>query len=323
MNVKTKFSPPPWLRNPHLQTICASKLSNRAKIEFEPERLELSDGDFIDLAKSKQQSERLVLIFHGLGGSIQSPYAQGAFATLENNDFRPILMHWRGCSGTPNRLERAYHSGSSDDIKYVIDFITARHPNASIVALGYSLGANALLKYLGEQKQHSPLAGALAVCPPLVLSEGAKKLDTGISKIYQRYLISELSKQYKLKQDTHPELQMTTLTKQIKKNFWNWDDAITAPANGFKDVHDYYEQCASRQFLNSITVPTKILYARDDPFFTEHVIPERSELSQAVELDVQDCGGHVGFMFDRNTPRNEYWLDRWVLDNIRQIDNTH
>ncbi|MBX2835641.1 MAG: hydrolase [Gammaproteobacteria bacterium] len=315
----TKFSPPWWLRNPHLQTIWASKFSHRPEIQFEVERVELPDGDFFDLAKSAKDTGPVVLLFHGLAGSINSAYARGAFSKLENAGYRPTLMHWRGCSGEPNRLVRSYHSGSSDDIQFVINLMRSRYPTEPLYAIGYSLGANALVKYLGEQGDQSPLRGALAVCPPFVMSIGADKLNSGLAKGYQRHLLSEMTKHHEIKQQRYPALKMTTITRSIKQSFWAWDDAITAPVNGFKDVHDYYESCSCRSFLPGITIPTHILYALDDPFFTKDVLPNASELPPSVKLEVQRYGGHVGFVFDKNTPSRDNWLDCWVIESLTQL----
>lgn len=270
----------------------------------------MPDGDFIDIEQPSGHSQHVVALFHGLAGSAESPYIQGALATLSARGFHPILMHWRGSSGEPNRLARAYHSGASDDIQWFIDFLAARYAGANLYAVGYSLGGNALLKYLGEQGASSPLQGALSVSPPLVLSEGANQLDTGIARIYQRYLLDLLRKQHEKKRLLYPNLNLPVASQELD-TFWKFDDALTAPLHGFDSVSDYYDRCSARQFLPAITIPTHILSARDDPFFTPAILPGENELSKSTVLEIAAHGGHVGFLQNRKR-----WLDERVADKM-------
>lgn len=318
MIVESKFSPSWWLRNPHLQTILASKVFKPAEVQTLRERIELEDGDFIDINLSKKSTGDIVAIFHGLAGCWQSSYIQGVFGTLEVAGFRPILMHWRGCSGEPNRLSRAYHSGASDDIRWFIHYLQQRFTDQRIYALGYSLGANALLKYLGEAGSDSPVHAAMAICPPLVLAEGAKQLDTGLARNYQRYLISLMRAQHERKRLAYPDLQLRTADDSLN-NFWKFDDAITAPLHGYDGVQDYYERCSARQFLPSIDTPARILCARDDPFFTPAIIPGADELSATTTLEISDTGGHVGFLGSERTKRR--WLDHHAATVLTDFRN--
>ncbi len=309
MIVDSEFRPSWWLSNPHLQTIIASKVFKPPLIPTSRTRIELADGDFIDINASQKPTGDIVAIFHGLAGCVYSSYIQGVFNTLETAGFRPVLMHWRGCSGEPNRLARSYHSGASDDISWFIEYLRARFEHEKIYALGYSLGANALLKHLGESGAMSTLSGAVAVCPPLVLAEGAKKLNTGLARNYQRYLLSLMCAQHEAKRTAYPELNLPAATKQLD-SFWAFDDTITAPLHGYDGVHDYYTRCSARQFLKDISVPTHILCARDDPFFTADVIPTEAELAIGTTLEISKQGGHVGFL--GREPSNRRWLDTHV-----------
>ena len=313
MIVDSKFRPCWWLRNPHLQTVFASKVFQPPEIATRSERIELEDGDFIDIALSQQAHGNIVAIFHGLAGCVQSSYIQGVFASLEMAGFRPVLMHWRGCSGEPNRLARAYHSGASDDVAWFVDHLKQRFPDEKIFALGYSLGANALLKYLGESGNQSPLTGAMAVCPPLVLAEGANRLNSGFARVYQRYLISLMRRHHEQKRSTHPHLKLPPASTALN-NFWKFDNALTAPLHGYNDVHDYYTRCSARQFLPHIRIPTHILCAADDPFFTPAILPEAEELAGDTTLEISARGGHVGFL--GNQPDNRRWLDSHVAQVI-------
>jgi len=264
--IRSQFSPSGIWKNPHVQTIAASKIFRPEKVSTKPERLELADGDYIDVQWSEHQSDHIVALFHGLAGCIDSPYIQGAFHTLTAKGFSPVLMHWRGCSGQPNRLARAYHSGAG-------------------------------------------LTAAMAVSPPLVLEEGANKLNTGLAKVYQRYLLKLMRNQHERKRLQYPDLQLTSAGANLD-TFWKFDDAITAPLHGFKDVYDYYKQSSARQFLGSIRTPTHILSARDDPFFTAAILPTEDELSDTCTLELSDYGGHVGFL-----KKGKRWLD----DRVSQV----
>ena len=318
MIIKSKFSPRWWLRNPHLQTIAAAKLFQPAQVVSQAERVELEDGDFLDINWSTKSHGPFVCLIHGLAGSINSAYAKGAFALLEAAGMRPVFMHWRGCGNEPNRLARSYHSGATDDIDYLAKLILKRYPNERVYAIGYSLGANALLKYVGETKEHCLLSGAVSVCPPLVLSVGADKLNTGITRGYQRHLIGLMRAQHEAKRRRYPHLNLPEANADLK-NFWQFDDKLTAPLHGFSDVHDYYKKNSARQFLSSIAIPTRIVYALDDPFFTKAVIPENNELSNSVTLELSRYGGHVGFIGDKSVFR---WIDSHVCSVINDFHNS-
>ncbi len=316
MIVDSEFRPSWWLSNPHLQTILASKVCKPDSVPTKSERIELDDGDFIDVNFSIEQDGDLVAIFHGLAGCVQSSYVQGAFAALQSTGFSPALMHWRGCSGEPNRLARSYHSGVSDEIDWFIKHLSERFPGRPIHALGYSLGANALLKYLGETGASCPLKSAVAVCPPLVLSEGATQLNTGVARNYQRYLLKLLRGQSERKRQLYPELGIPKASSELD-SFWKFDDAITATVHGFEGVNDYYKKCSARQFIPSIAIKTHILCSRDDPFFTPAIIPTSDELPENVTLEVSSHGGHVGFL--GRHPNNRFRTHRWLDDHVAQL----
>ena len=296
--VGSEFSPPRWLSNPHAQTLLASRAVRPPPPPTRRERLELDDGDFLDLAHGGDAlpgDAPVVALFHGLAGSIDSAYARGAIAALGARGFRTCLMHWRGCSGEPNRLRRSYHSGASDDVGRIVDTLRARHPRSALYAAGFSLGGNALLKYLGERGERTPLAGALAVSPPLVLAVGAEQLDRGFARIYRGHLLGLMRAQHEAKRARHPELGLPPAPPSLD-TFRKFDDALTAPLHGFAGVDDYYARCSARAYLGGIRRPTRILSARDDPFFTEAILPGADELAPDTTLELAERGGHVGFL---------------------------
>jgi len=316
-----KFSPRWWLRNPHVQTIYASKLAKSPTIDTQAERLELDDGDFLDLNWSKKTTGPIVCLFHGLAGCIESGYATRAFHSLEAAGHRPVFMHHRGCSGEPNRLSASYHSGHTKDIAKVIALVHERFPGESVTAVGYSLGANALLKYLGETGDASGLDTAVSVCPPLVLATCADTINTGFARVYQKYLLDLMHQQYAAKQAAYPNLKLPDLPNDLN-TFWKFDDAVTAPLNGFKDVHDYYESCSARQFVPNITTPTHLLYALNDPFFSPVVLPNADETPANVQLHTPKFGGHVGFIEGPAPVDHVHWLEQRLIEWLKPPQNS-
>ncbi len=322
MIIDSNFKPAWWLTNAHLQTIWASKVRRGAIPDVVTERLETPDGDFVDLAWSRHTNPSrpsrngLVCLFHGLAGSIDSKYASHTFAQLSALEFDVVFMHSRGCSGEPNRRPHAYHSGFTDDINYLITTVSERFKGSQLQAIGFSLGANALLKYLGEAGADTPLARAIAVAPPLVLHVGADRINQGFSRIYQRYLLKRLKQQLEEKRTRYPDLELPQKVDHLK-SFWEFDNEVTAPLHGFRDVHDYYEQAGSRQYLPHITCRTHVIHASDDPFYTTEVIPDKTELPESVTFEITSHGGHVGFVGGLWPWQPHYWLDHRIPELLQ------
>ena len=187
------FQPAWWLKHAHLQTVFAKYLSPKQHIITDVEMFSLPDGDEIQLNWLSQETTDdkapLLILLHGLAGDINSHYIQAMLAQCRTLNWPAVLLHFRGCNGKPNKLPRAYHSGDTADAALVISDVKRRYPNRPLVAVGYSLGGNVLLKYCGEQAEHNPLSAAIAVCPPLSLAACAKRINSGSSKLYQRYLL--------------------------------------------------------------------------------------------------------------------------------------
>jgi hypothetical protein len=304
--VPSAFRPAWWLPGPHLQTLWPRVARQPVPPPVRCERLELPDGDFVDLAWTLG-SGPLVAVFHGLQGSLQSPYAAGVLGALDRAGMRAVLMHFRGCSGAPNRLARAYHSGDTGDIGHLMAQV---RPQA---AVGFSLGGNALLKYLGEQGDACGLQAAVAVSPPLVLSVGADRLRQGFSRLYQHHLLDLLKAAAQAKSVPLPP-GIDRARMRAARDFWQFDDAWTAPLHGFADVHQYYAQSSARPFLRHIAVPTQVLHSRDDPFYTPAVLPDAGELSPQVTLELSERGGHVGFV----QAGGRSWLDQRIVQLLHQ-----
>ena len=284
------------------------------------ERLELPDGDFVDLDWTLNDSGPIVIIFHGLEGSSRSHYARAMLDLLPRHGYRAVVMHFRGCSGEPNRLARAYHSGDTGDIDFLVRAIKAREPNTALAAIGYSLGGNALLKWLSEQGDMAPIRCAVAVSVPFLLHESTAHMNKGFARIYQWHLLKSLKRSVLRKSEKHvTSVSLEALRKM--KSFYDFDDQVTAPLHGFTGAMHYYTSCSSRQYLQHIHTRTLIVHALDDPFMHAQVIPQAHELSAAIEWDLHSHGGHVGFVGGPLPWLPQYWLDerilRWMQVNLR------
>lgn len=310
--IESTFRPAWWLQGDHAQTLWPALFRWRARIAIEWERLELEDGDFLDLAWSGPARAPVVLFLHGLQGGIRSHYATGMMRQLNRRGLRVCLMHFRGCGRRPNRLPVSYHSGKTDDPQRVLEHITRTTGEPPFGAVGISLGGNVLLKWLGEQGENSTLQRAVAISVPFRLDDCARRLDHGLSRLYQRHLVNSLQDAYRRKFALMP----SPLTVDIDRldTFRLFDDQITAPLHGFSGVDDYYQRCSSRRYLPGIRVPTLILQARNDPFTFPDTAPDADELPDHVWLEIPDGGGHVGFVSGRVPGLGNYYAERRAAD---------
>lgn len=305
------FRPAWWLKSPHLQTLWPVFFRKRPQLTLQHERMELADGDFIDIASYPRPDAPLVLVIHGLEGSLHSHYAQTLMQALHEAGFASIFMHLRGCSGTPNRHPSSYHSGRTADVAEVLTHLrnTGRIPDA---AVGFSLGGNLILKYAGETGTESGLQAVIAVSVPFQLEECARKLEQGFAITYGRYLTNKLKASYRNKftQIASP------LQVDIDKvdTIFAFDDRVTAPLNGFAGAQDYYTRSSSGQFLKHIQTPTLIIHAEDDPFMYPSTTPTETMLSDSVTLELAAHGGHVGFVAGNAPWNTEYWLEKRIVE---------
>lgn len=307
--ITSSYRAPWWLKSPHLQTILPTLLRKRPRLAFEWERLELKDGDFIDLAWYSRPQAPLVLMMHGLEGSLDSHYASSLVKALHEAGFSVVFMLLRGRGREPNRLAKSYHSGASADLAEVLAKLQARGQMPA-AAVGVSLSANLLLKYLGETAAKSPLKAAVAISAPFQLAVCSKKLEHGFARIYGQYLLKQLKASYrkKFKQLAEPKpIDLTAI-----QTIYEFDDQITAPFNHFVNATDYYQRSSSAQFLGKIQTPTLIIHALDDPFMRPSIIPQAEQTSASISLELTEHGGHVGFMTGKHPWKLGYWLDERV-----------
>ncbi len=315
--INNRFKPAWWLPGAHSQTLWPYFFHRFNNTGFDTERLEIPDGDFVDLSWTKRTAVPLVAVFHGLEGNVRSHYVCGILQAVHNCGWRGVLMHFRGCSGEPNRLKRGYHSGDTEDIRFFINTLRRRHPHTPIAAIGYSLGGNALLKYLAESAETTPLCAAVAVSVPYQLNACALRLESGLSKIYQWKLLGQLRRKMRKK---IPAESGTSDNKKLEscRTFRQFDDQFTAPMHGFNGVDDYYEKSSSRQFLHHIRTPTLLIHATDDPFMTPSAVPDMTELAEDVILELSAKGGHAGFVGGRLPWRPKYWLEKRIPEYLDQ-----
>jgi predicted alpha/beta-fold hydrolase len=316
MITRSAFRPAWWLPGPHLQTLFPSLFRPRQSPPLTRERLELPDGDFLDLEWTDRTAGNVVLILHGLEGSLESHYTGGMLGTLARQGYNACLMYLRGCSGEPNRLPYSYHSGKTDDLDFVVRTIQERLPGKPLAIIGFSLGGNILLKWLGEQGKSARVSTAVAISVPFDLNQAALRLEHGLSRIYQHHLVKKLHSSARIKSCSHPLPWPAERLNELR-TFRRFDNEITAPLNGFRDVDDYYNRASSKQYLKSIQVPTLLIQARDDPFLPAPALPQDDDLSPAVTLELSRRGGHVGFVSGNNPMRPQYWLEQRVIRHLR------
>jgi hypothetical protein len=314
------FRPSWWLPGGHLQTLWPALLRRPPTVALRRERLELADGDFLDLdwLEGADPAAPLALLLHGLEGGPDSHYVPGMLQALGSAGFRPVVMYHRGCSGEPNRHHRRYTGGDTADVAELAARLRTRHPGVPLAVVGVSLGANVLLKWLGEEGAASPVAAAAAISPPFRLDRAAERLDRGLSRLYQRHLLTTLSRALARKYAADPAACPVPPEELAgMRSFRAFDDAFTAPVHRYAGVDDYYARASARQYLGAITVPTLIVHATDDPFTTPDAVPGPGELSPAVRLELYRHGGHVGFVAGSVPGRPRYWLEERVPAFLR------
>ncbi len=323
------FQPAWWLNNRHLQTLYPTLCRKKPTLNRNRERLTTPDGDFLDIdwyGADSNNTNPIVLIMHGLAGSSDSAYVLGLQQSIAALGWRAVALNFRGCSGEFNAKARAYHSGDTGDVDFVFNSLKQREPNTDIYVIGFSLGGNVLLKWLGEQGKNSGVKAAVAISVPMLLNECATKLDQGFSKIYRSYLLKPLKqlitdKKKYLSQKHQQEADKLHQLGEIKsiKSFWQYDDQVVAKLHGFKSADDYYKKSSSRQFIIKIAIPTLIIHAVDDPFMTEKVLPHDEELPQSVTLEKTVGGGHVGFVSGTHPFKPVYWLEQRINQFLMSV----
>ncbi|MEK6592691.1 MAG: hydrolase, partial [Pseudomonadota bacterium] len=309
---------PRWLPGGHAQTIYAVLAAPRPPAAYRRERWDTPDGDFIDVdwldSPQAQARSPLGVLFHGLEGSSQSHYAAALMSALRRVAWRGAVVHFRGCGGEPNRLPRAYHSGDSTEIDWILRRLKAQCPAAPIHAVGVSLGGNALLKWLGEQRNSAAgiVRAAAAISAPMDLMAAGAALGSGFNLVYARHFLATMKRKSLAKLSRFPglfERKRVAASRTLRE----FDDLVTAPLHGYKDTDDYWTRASSKPLLRHIAVPTLIVNARNDPFLPQQALPQAHEVAAAVTLEFPAGGGHAGFVSGA-FPGHLEWLPQRVLE---------
>jgi predicted alpha/beta-fold hydrolase len=298
------YQAPFFLFNAHLETIYPSLIRKVSLPSYTRERIATPDEDFLDLDWIRHGSDRLVIISHGLEGNSQRPYIKGMAKTMLHAGWDVLAWNYRGCSEEMNRQLRFYHSGATEDLHTVVQHATQQY--SSIALVGFSLGGNLTLKYLGEATRPAQIKKAVAISVPMALESSCEKISQPDNWIYSRRFLKSLKEKILVKSSTMPALDGKTIL--LIKTLREFDDHYTGPLHGFRDAHDYYTRCSSLQFLPSIGIPTLILNAQNDPFLSPECYPANQLKNHAfVALETPERGGHVGFaQFRKN---GVYWSE--------------
>ncbi|MCD9529390.1 hydrolase [Photobacterium carnosum] len=310
------FTAPIGLRNPHLQTLLPRLIRRHPLFTPITQRLEMPDGDFVDLAWTEQPDlinhhQPLMILLHGLEGSFNSPYANGLLMAAKQQGWLGVMMHFRGCSGELNRHPQSYHSGDIKDVRFFIQWLRQQFPQRPLMAVGVSLGGNVLINYLAHYPDNSELIAAQAISPPLNLASCSHRIQQGFSRVYQHYLLTSLKRTVAQKIERHPHTMPINQQQLASINsVWQFDQAVTAPLHGFKNADDYYQRCSGLLQLAKITLPLRIIHAKDDPFMCRDVIPQHP-LPTNIHYDLSATGGHVGFI-NGSLLKPQFWLEHTV-----------
>ncbi len=294
------------MRGAHMQTIHPALFRKVTPVKFRRERLELEDGDFLDLDWSGGSGKRLAILSHGLEGSTQAIYIQAMARALMKRGWDVLAWNLRGCGEEPNRLAPFYHSGKTEDLEMIIRHTLSVHPAEQIDLIGFSLGGNLTLKYLGERGSdiHPKINRAAAFSTPCDLACCSASLGHPENAIYMERFMKTLRAKVREKHRRFPESFDLTGLKMMR-TFAEFDGRFTAPLNGFRDAEDYWKRSSSRPFLPAITIPTLLVNAGNDPFLGPSCYPcEEAEASVFLHLEIPAEGGHCGFGAGR-----EYWSE--------------
>jgi uncharacterized protein len=318
-----QYSAPWWLTNAHAQTIYGSLYARKPDVAYRRERWVTFDHDFVDIdfvdADASPRTPH-VHLFHGLEGSSQSGYARALMHAVRALGWSGSVLNWRGCSGEPNKTVRAYHSGDSAEVNWVLHKLKARIGDRPLIACGVSLGGNALLKWTGEQGVAAKqiVQAVTGVCAPMDLAAGGAALEKGFAKVYAKHFLSTmkvmaLTKLTRAGETSGARVDAIRKAKTLRE-FDNW---YTAPIHGYIDTNDYWYRASAKHVLRCIDVPTLILCAKDDPIVPAYSLPTLADVSRKVTLEYAERGGHVGFVSGA-FPGDVSWLANRLVAYFKQ-----
>jgi hypothetical protein len=306
---------PFYMFSGHLETILPALFRKAGNVFYARERITTNDQDFLDLDWSKVGSRKLVLISHGLEGDSHSPYNLGMVKALNKVGWDALAWNYRGCSGELNKVCRFYHSGETKDLHFVLQHVVPQYDEIALI--GFSIGGNITLKYLGEQHTsiHPKIRSAACFSVPCHLESGAMHLAKAANKVYLNRFLKSLKNKIRTKEAAMPGTFDLTDIDKIS-NFQEFDDKYTAPLNGFKNAKEYWNDSSSIFYIKNISIPTLLVNAKNDPFLTEKCYPiEEAKLNENFFLEIPTKGGHVGFFF-HNKDYN-FWSEKRAIEFIK------
>jgi predicted alpha/beta-fold hydrolase len=317
--LKSTFFPTLPFRNSHFNTIYRA-LFMKENVRYSRKRVTTWDHDFIDLDFSLVGSQTLVILIHGLEGSSQSKYILAATSEFNNEAIDTVAFNLRSCSGEDNLLLHTYHSGKTDDVHFVVNHIIDNYSYENTVLVGYSLGGNLTLKYMGEfaKTQSSKIKCAVAVSVPVDLSSSSAVMSSYKNKVYMENFLKTLRLKVLEKARKFPEFKFDKDKLLQAKSFSDFDGLYTAPVFGYSGAEDYWEKASSKPYLKFIETPTLLITSKDDPFLGEECYPiKEAKASKNFYLEITKYGGHVGFIATFLHHQNR-WLENRILNFIKQ-----
>jgi len=313
------YSPPPLFSNGHIKTRFPPLFRSIRHLSYKRERIQTPDNDFLDLDWSVKGHKKIVVISHGLEGNTHRAYVKGMVKTLNANGWDTLAWNYRSCSGVPNRKLQSYHNGVTDDLGTVIAHAKG-HGYKQMALIGFSLGGNLSLLYLGREIHDPLIQKAIVFSVPCDLTASAKTLALPSNRIYMKRFLVLLHQKIKAKMKVLPGLIDDAGYEKIK-NFKEFDDRYTAPIHGFKDALDYWKKCSSKPYIPDIKIPTLIINAKNDPFLPLECYPvKEAKINKYITLVTPESGGHVGFIkFNR---QNVYWSETQAVRFLNQTDRS-
>jgi uncharacterized protein len=314
------YNPLLLFRNKHINTVAPTLFRKIIDIKYERKRITTPDHDFLDLDFSFVQSRTIVIVIHGLEGFSGRAYMKGMVRAANQAGWDGLAINLRNCSGEPNLLYSSYHSGKSDDLDFVINYLISNYNYSRIMIVGFSLGGNLTLKYAGEMANKiSPLVKAVAgVSVPCSLKDSSNMLAKRSNYIYMYRFMRTMKRKLLYKKSKHPDVNLSIEEIKKMKNFYDFDYKYTAPAHGFKDAEEYWEKCSCNQFLPRITIPALLINSLDDPFLGQLCYPyEEAEKSNFLYFETPQHGGHTGFTTGYKFEGN-FWHENRIIQFFKE-----
>lgn len=306
-----KFKAPWWLCHRHLQTIFSTLIQNTDRLNLIFEDFQLSDSDKIELhwTENKEEDKPLLILMPGITGNSHSPYIKRMMLESIGNNYKSVCFHLRGLS---ERLQTAkiYHAGFTNDLDEFLYSYLEKNPKNKIYIIGYSIGSNILLKWLSQSKLANEVTACVCVSVPFNLLNTVQNIDIGFSKIYQKIIMKDINR-----------VMSINFKRKFKyKKIYDFDDKVTSKMHGYNNAIDYYTKNSSKAFLKNIQTPTLIIQAKDDPFLSKSELPEKNQLSEFIQLELSEHGGHIGFIEGNRFFKPNYWLEKRIWKFIKSYE---